>query len=69
MEEEKMNINQTLRLLAGTMILLTVILTYFVSINWLLLGVFIGLNLIQSAFTKTCPAAWFFKKLGVKGEL
>ena len=64
-----MNVNQTLRLLAGSMMLLTAVLVYFVSINWILLGVFVGLNLVQSAFTKTCPAAWLFKKLGVKGEL
>ncbi len=63
-----MNMSQYLRLLAGTMMLITVALAYFVSIYWLWLGVFVALNLIQSAFTNTCPAVVMLRKCNVKGE-
>ncbi len=43
------------RAVAGTFILSSVLLTYFVSIHWLWLGVFVGVNLVQSSFTKFCP--------------
>jgi hypothetical protein len=61
-----MTIERALRLMAGIMTLLSVLLTYFVSPWWMLLTAFIGVNLLQSAFTNTCPAAWFFGKLGLK---
>lgn len=63
-----MKLHQTLRLLAGTMILLTVFLTVFVHENWIWLGAFVGINLVQSAFSKTCPAMWFFRRLGLPEE-
>jgi hypothetical protein len=52
------------RALAGIVILLSVLLTYFASQWWLLLTAFVGLNLIQSAFTGFCPPTIFAKKLG-----
>ena len=45
-----------IRILAGTLVLVSVALAHFVSPWWLLLAVFVGLNLIQSAFTGFCPA-------------
>ena len=51
---------------AGFMVLLSVVLGVYVSPYWFFLTVFVGLNLIQSAFTGFCPAAIIFKKLGVK---
>jgi hypothetical protein len=48
------------------MVLLSVALTVFVSPLWMWFTVFIGANLIQSAFTGFCPAASIFRKLGVK---
>lgn len=63
-----MNLCSSLRLLAGIMVLLSVALTYFVSDWWLLLTVFVGLNLAQSAYTKSCPAVYILKKFGVQGE-
>lgn len=44
-----------IRAVAGTFILSSVLLTYFVSIHWLWMGVFVGVNLVQSSFTKFCP--------------
>jgi len=61
-----MTINEALRVMAGIMVLVSVILSYFVAQEWLYLTVFVGLNLIQSAFTKWCPAMWAFRKLGLK---
>ena len=43
------------RAVAGIIVLVSVLLTYFVNINWLWLGVFVGVNLLQSSFTKFCP--------------
>ena len=61
-----MTINDALRLLAGFMILLSVGLAVYVDKNFLWLTAFVGANLLQSAFTRWCPAIWFFKKLGLK---
>ncbi|MEG7570273.1 YgaP family membrane protein [Vibrio cholerae] len=60
-----MTIENGVRVLAGSMVLLSVILTWFVHPNFLWLTVFVGVNLIQSAFTGFCPAAFFLKKLGL----
>ncbi len=43
------------RAVAGTIVLASILLTYFVNINWMWLGVFVGVNLVQSSFTKVCP--------------
>ncbi len=61
-----MTIENGVRVFAGSMVLLSVILTWFVHPNFLWLTVFVGVNLIQSAFTGFCPAAFFLKKLGLR---
>ncbi len=61
-----MKLNDALRLLAGFMVLLSAALTVYVSRNFIWLTVFVGANLLQSAFTKWCPAIWFFRQLGLK---
>lgn len=60
-----MKIENAIRILAGTMVLLSLTLAHFVSPWWLLLAAFVGVNLIQSAFTGFCPAEIILKKLGV----
>ncbi|AEH34525.1 DUF2892 domain-containing protein [Vibrio anguillarum] len=60
-----MTIENGVRILAGSMVLLSIILTTFVHSNFIWLTVFVGVNLIQSAFTGICPAAFFLKKLGL----
>lgn len=62
----EMTINEALRVMAGIMILVSVMLSYYVAQEWLYLTLFVGLNLIQSAFTKWCPAMWAFRRLGLK---
>ncbi len=60
-----MSIERAIRILAGTMVLISLILATQVNIWWLLLAAFVGINLIQSAFTGFCPAAIILSKLGV----
>ncbi|HEY4761014.1 MAG TPA: DUF2892 domain-containing protein [Thermoguttaceae bacterium] len=60
-----MNIERGLRLAAGCIILLSVLLVYFHSPYWLLLTAFVGLNLLQSAFTNWCPMVWLLARLGL----
>lgn len=59
-----MKIENFIRVLAGTMTLVSVALVTFVSPWWLLLTGFVGLNLIQSAFTGFCPPSIVLDKLG-----
>ncbi len=61
-----MKLNDALRLLAGIMMLLSTALAIYVNANFLWLTIFVGANLLQSAFTKWCPAIWLFRKLGLK---
>lgn len=56
---------RAIRILAGTMVTISVALGYFVSPYWFLLTLFVGLNLFQSAFTRWCLAEQIFAKLGV----
>ena len=60
-----MKLESAIRILAGTMVLLSLALSQLVSPLWLLLTAFVGGNLIQSAFTGFCPAEIIFRKLGV----
>ena len=59
-----MKIEGFIRVLAGSMTLLSVALVYFVSPWWLLLTGFVGVNLIQSVFTGFCPPSIVLTKLG-----
>ena len=61
-----MTVNEALRAMAGLVILVSVALAYWVSPYWLALTAFVGLNLLQSAFSKWCPAMTIFRKLGLK---
>ena len=61
-----MTVERGLRLMAGVMVLLSVALTYYVSHYWMWLTVFIGLNLLQSAFTNWCPAMSILRAIGLK---
>ncbi|MDK3072209.1 DUF2892 domain-containing protein [Sedimentitalea sp. JM2-8] len=61
-----MTLDRTVMMFAGFMILLSVVLTTFVSPLWMWFTVFIAVNLIQSSITGFCPAAKIFRKLGVK---
>ncbi|UUZ60327.1 YgaP family membrane protein [Nocardioides sp. B-3] len=60
-----MNIDRAVLAMAGTIILISVLLTAPVSTRWLLLSTFVGLNLLQSSLTGFCPAANIFARLGL----
>lgn len=61
-----MRLNEILRLLAGIMVLLGTWLSVKVEKGFIWLLVFVGVNLVQSAFTKWCPAIWILRKIGIK---
>ncbi len=61
-----MTIERWVMAVAGTFILISVNLAVFHSINWLWFTGFVGLNLLQAAFTGFCPLAIVLKKFGVK---
>jgi hypothetical protein len=60
-----MTIERILRGIAGFFVLLSALLARYHSPYWLLFTGFVGLNLLQSAFTDWCPMMTFLKKLGV----
>ena len=61
-----MNIDRAVFALAGSMVLISLALYWLLSPYWLLLTAFVGVNLLQSAFTGFCPAAIVFRLLGIK---
>ena len=61
-----MTIESGLRLLAGVIVLLSLGLAYFFSFYWLFLTGFVGLNLLQSAFSNWCPAVSILRAMGLK---
>jgi hypothetical protein len=61
-------VEKYLRGIAGFFILASVLLAYYHSSYWLLFTAFVGLNLLQSAFTDWCPMMAILKKLGAKGQ-
>jgi hypothetical protein len=61
-----MNIDRAVLAFAGLMVLASVTLAWAVSPYWLLLGGFVGLNLLQSAFTGFCPLAILLRRFGLQ---
>lgn len=57
-----MSLENSIRLLAGSMVLISLLLYWFVSPYWLLLTAFVGLNLVQSSVTRFCPAEIIIRK-------
>ena len=61
-----MSLDRSVLAFAGFMVLLSVALTAWVSPHFVWLTAFVGLNMLQSPFTGFCPAAFAFRRLGVK---
>jgi hypothetical protein len=61
-----MTIERALRAMAGFFVLLSVALGYWVHPGFFLFTAFVGLNLLQSAFTNACPAMAILRKLGLR---
>ncbi|MBC8422826.1 DUF2892 domain-containing protein [bacterium] len=60
-----MTTHRILRMAAGFFVLLSLALAHYVSPKWLWFTAFVGLNLLQSAFTNWCPMMAMLKKAGV----
>ena len=58
--------NKAFRIIVGSFILISLLLAIYVNQNWLWFTAFIGINLIQSAFTKWCLLETILTKLGLK---
>ena len=63
---QDMTINDTIKLIAGSFVLLSITLGYFVNPYFFLFTAFVALNLIQSSFTKWCLMDKILQKAGVK---
>ena len=63
--KRNMKMENAIRILAGTMVLTSLALAHFVDRHWLWLAAFVGVNLIQSAFTGFCPACNILRRLGL----
>jgi len=63
-----MKVDSFIRVFAGTMVLVSVALVFWVSPWWLLFTCFIGLNLAQSGLTGFCPPSIVLRKLGKVDE-
>ena len=61
-----MTIDRVVFAVAGSFILISLLLAHYHSEYWLWFTAFVGANLFQSAFTGFCPMAMILKKLGVK---
>jgi hypothetical protein len=61
-----MSLDRVILAFAGTMVLVSLALTHWVHPGFVWLTAFVGANLFQSAFTGFCPAAMFFKKIGIR---
>ena len=61
-----MTVERGVRLMAGVMVLLSLTLAHFFSAYWLWLMAFVGLNLLQSAFTNWRPAMNMLRAIGLK---
>ncbi len=59
-------INRIVRAVAGSFILISLLLAIYINPNWFWFTAFVGANLLQSAFTKWCLMEDLLKKLGVK---
>lgn len=68
-----MNAERIIRIVAGSFVLLSLALgveasPLFVSSYFLFFTAFVGLNLLQSGFTRFCPLESVLNRLGVKGS-
>ncbi len=61
----RMTVDEALRGIAGAFVVLSVVLGHFVHPGFYLFTAFVGLNLLQSAFTCWCPMMWILKKAGL----
>lgn len=56
------------RAVAGSFVLISIVLAYFVNMNWLWMTAFVGANLLQSSFTRFCPLEKILDACSVKNQ-
>ena len=61
-------LNRVIRGIAGTFILISLLLAVYVNLNWLWFTAFVGVNLLQSSLTKWCLMEEILKKFGITNE-
>lgn len=62
-------INRYIRAIAGIFVIASVLLGMYVNANWFWFTLFVGANLLQSAFTRWCLMEDIIRKLGVKDKV
>ena len=62
-----MTVERALRMIAGSLVAASVLLGIYINPNFLWFTLFVGLNLLQSAFTQWCPMMTILRKAGVRG--
>ncbi len=63
-----MSIERAIRLLAGGLVLTSLVVSQLFGRGWLLLAAFVGGNLVQSSFTRFCPAESILRRLGLRAS-
>ena len=58
--------NRIVRAVAGSFVLISLILAIYININWLWFTAFVGLNLLQSSITRWCLLEDILNKFGVR---
>lgn len=61
-----MTVDRALRLIAGVFVIISVLLGIYVNVNFLWFTLFVGANLLQSAFTNWCPMMAILRKGGLR---
>ncbi len=65
---KSMTVESMLRLIAGFFVFGSVLLAQYVDARWYWFTLFVGANLMQSAFTNWCPMMAILRKAGVKEQ-
>jgi hypothetical protein len=60
-----MSLERAIRLLAGSLVLSSLILSHLFGSGWLFLAAFVGANLVQSSLSRFCPAESILRRLGL----
>ena len=63
--KEEFYVERIVRIIAGSFIIISLVLAHFHSLNWLWFTGFVGLNLLQSGLTQFCPLFNILGKMGV----
>jgi hypothetical protein len=63
-----MTLERTIRIIAGSFVLISLALAHWVSPHWLWFTAFVGANLVQSGITRWCLMENILRKLGVDGS-